>query len=86
MRSLQSNIPIWEYGILYVYQQNWRFTYGPEQINVDYDPLHSFSLISVMNKITSTGGWRFMNSITYPSDKGNVFVYFFERLKPDDTL
>ena len=86
MRSLQPNMPIWEYGILYEYQQNWRFAYGPEQINVDYGSSKTEFTITVINKITSTGGWRFMNSLTYPGENGNVFVYFFERLKPDDTL
>lgn len=89
MRFLQSNIPIWEYGILGSSKNpHWVFRSSNDGINCQYLETFDTPDVSIaMNKI-ALKGWRFMQVIEYPlaNNAGNSFAYFFERLKPDDTL
>lgn len=89
MRSLQPNIPIWEYGILgSLKSPHWVFRTSNDGIN--RQTLETFDtpdVVIAINKI-SLKGWRFMQVIQYPLENngGGGFAYFFERLKPNDTL
>lgn len=89
MRSLQPNIPIWEYGILSS-TKNPCWIFRTSNNGIDSKILERFETtdsVIAINKI-ALKGWRFMQVIAYPleNNSGNGFAYFFERLKPDDTL
>lgn len=81
MRSLQPNIPIWEYGILGSIQTpHWVFRSSADGINCQIlETFDTPDVVIAMNKI-ALKGWRFMQVI----NAGNSFAYFFERLKENN--
>jgi hypothetical protein len=78
-RTLQLNIPVWEYGQLYTANDCWWFKHGARETLTKIGDLSVTPAISAINIVALTG-WRFVNSLKVDE---NRFVYFFERMNTD---